>query len=195
MDVLIKLFIMCAKLSCFSFGGGYVMIPLMLGELQSNSLINSGNITNVIAIAGFSPGPVAVNAAVGLGYAVASFPGSLFAFMGMFLPNIIIVIVAALFFSKIYHYEYVQAAFGGLRPVVTGIVLYAALSLAMQNGVLNMEGSTVIPNGIQVSLFPHSMLELKSALILAITFLILIMNKKHMILVLVASGVAGIIFF
>lgn len=194
MDTLIKLFVMCAKLSCFSFGGGYVMIPLMLGELQSNNLY-VGNITNVIAIAGFSPGPVAVNAAVALGYDVGSFLGSSIAFLGMFLPNITVVIIAALFFTKIYRHEYVQAAFVGLRPVVTGIILYAAISLSIQNGIVNLDGVPVISNGIQLSLFSHSAIEIKSVLILLTTFFILLHNKRHMVLVLALGAVSGFLLF
>jgi chromate transporter len=193
-DNLIRLFMICAKLSCFSFGGGYVMIPLMLGELQ-NSNLYVANITNVIAIAGFSPGPVAVNAAVGLGYDVASFLGSMAAFLGMFLPNIVLVIIAALFFNKIYRYRYVQAAFSGLRPVVTGIILYAAISLSIQNRIVDLDGLSTITNGLYFSLFSHPVLEIKSLLIVIMTFSLLMYNKKNMMLVLVLGGVSGILIF
>lgn len=194
MDNLIKLFMICAKLSCFSFGGGYVMIPLMLGELQNSNLYVE-NITNVIAIAGFSPGPVAVNTAVGLGYDIASFSGSIIAFLGMFLPNITLVIIAALFFTKIYRYKYVQFAFSGLRPVVTGIIFYAAISLIIQNGIIAFENPLPILNGIYLTLFSHFTLEIKSILILLCTFLILLYNKKYMFLVLILGTICGILFF
>ena len=71
------LFLSTFKLSAFTFGGGYVIIPLMrkqfvdrLGWLEEQEMLD------LTAIAQSSPGPIAVNAAILLGYRVAGVPVS-----------------------------------------------------------------------------------------------------------------------
>lgn len=195
MNVLVKLFIMFAKLSTFSFGGGYVMIPIMLSELEKNNLVHVAQATDVVAIAGMSPGPVALNAAVGLGYKVASFQGALASALGILIPNLIIVILAAMFFFKIYKSKYVISAFYGLRPVVTGIILYAAVSFGLKNGVFAATSKNLMSNGYNIFVNGLQILELKSTILIIASFLVLLKTKVHPIyLIIICGGIGTLVF-
>lgn len=200
MEIMIVLFTMFAKLAAFSFGGGYVMIPIMLQELEKNGLIDPAAVTDVVAIAGMSPGPVAVNAAVGLGYYVSKLNnmgawGILPAFLGIALPCTVIVIVVATFFFNVYKNSQVQAALYGLRPAIAGIVLYAAAKLAMSNGIVFSHIDNLIKAGYNIVIAGQHIAELKSFAIFAVTLILLTKTKLHPIFLIIASGLTGIILF
>ena len=190
MPILLKLALMFAKLCLFAFGGGYVMIPLALKELEDNHLASAGELADFVAIAQMSPGPVAVNAAVGLGYKIAGYWGALSAFLGMVVPNTIIILVVAVFFFKIYENPRVKAIFYGLKPATTGIILYAAAKIALKDEIVQISGYLFSKKEF---LFIH--LELKSILIAVIAFFILKMTKLHPIFLIVGSGLLGMLLF
>lgn len=195
MGVLFKLFIMFVKLCAFAFGGGYVMIPSMVKVSEANHWASAAELTDVIAIAGMAPGPVAVNAAVGFGYKVAGFSGAVVSFLGIAIPCAVIVIVVATFFFKAYNHPLVQAALNGLRPVITGIILYAAVSLAIKNGMILAAGNTLIPGGWNITAAGVNLLEVKSLILIAATFLILIKTKIQPIFLILAAGVLGVFLY
>ena len=199
-NIMLTLFLMFTKISAFSFGGGYVMIPIMMQELEKNHLIDPSKVADVVSIAGMSPGPVAVNAAVGLGYYVSQINnmgawGILPAFLGIALPCAIIVIVVATFFFNVYKNQYVQAALYGLRPAIAGIVLYAAAKLAITDGIFFSQLDKLIKSGYNIIISQHQIVEVKSLAIFAVTLLLLTKSKIHPIFLIIASGIAGIFLF
>ncbi|MCX7841986.1 MAG: chromate transporter [Clostridia bacterium] len=194
MNLLFQLFFMFARLCTFAFGGGYVMFPSMIKASEQNGWGSASELTNIIAIAGMSPGPVAVNAAVGLGYKVAGVPGAIAACLGIAVPCAVIVVIVATFFFKAYNHPIVQYALNGLRPVITGIILYAGISIALKNGMLGTVPAACIQNGIYISLF-GGFFELKSLLIAAATFLILLKTKVQPVFIIAAAGFLGVFIF
>ena len=89
-NIYIKLFISTFYLSAFTFGGGYVIIPLMKKKFVDDlQWIEDDEMLNLTAIAQSSPGAVAVNAAILLGYRVAGILGALVTILGTILPPII----------------------------------------------------------------------------------------------------------
>ncbi len=194
MGIYIKLFLMFAKLSVFAFGGGYVMFPMLQAETEKNGIIAMSELNDVIALAGMSPGAVAVNAAVGVGYEAAGIGGVFAAVTGIMLPCALIVITVAACFFKIYNNHFVQAALYGLRPDITGIVLYAAIRLAGSEGILLSAGGDTINNGLYISI-SRALFEVKSIALAAISFILLTKTKIHPIYLILASGIAGIFLF
>ncbi len=193
--ILLKLFIMFCKLCAFAFGGGYVMIPSLIKASEAGHWATSEQLTDIIAIAGMSPGPVAVNAAVGFGYKTAGFPGAIASLLGIALPCVIIVIAAAAFFFKVYRHPIVQGALYGLRPVITGIIAYAAINIAIKNNIILAAQEKLIPKGFYISLSGQNLLEIKSILIATTTFILLKKTKISPIFLIVGSGVLGMLVF
>lgn len=193
--ILLQLFLMFVKLSLFSFGGGYVLIPIMLQELETNQWATAAEVTDIVAIAGMSPGPVAVNAAVGLGYHVAGVPGVIAAFMGIATPCAILVIVAATFFFKVYNHPIVKGALYGLGPVITSLILFAAVKLALENSIVVSASGYLIETGYNVHARGIHLFEVKSLVMAVAAFLILTKTKVHPIFVILGAGVLGLILF
>jgi chromate transporter len=136
-----------------------------------------------------------VNASISLGYRVAGLPGTLAAFLGIVIPNAVLVILVAVFFFKICTHPQVKAAFYGLRPVITGIILFAAASFAMKNGIFLSASDNLIQGGINLSFFNRHLAEIKSTVIAVSAFLLMHKAKIHPIFVIIGGGVAGILLF
>lgn len=195
MNIFIQLFLMFVKLSLFSFGGGYVMIPIMMEELEKNKLLDPSQVADLIALAGMSPGAVAVNAAVALGYEVNSSFGVLSAFLGIAIPCAIVVITAATYFFKIYNSSALKAALYGLRPVITGIIVYAAVKISLKNSIFFSHNLPIIKKGINIFYKDLHLFELKSLIIIVVSFFIMSKTKIHPILVIISGAFVGIMLF
>lgn len=136
------LFITFLRIGFVSFGGGYAMIPVIERAVSDHGWMDTQAFTDAVAVAGMSPGPIGTNSAIFVGYQVAKLPGAVAASLGMVLPSLLIVIVVGLFFSKFDKNKWVQAAFYGLRPIITGLIMYGAIRFAVSNkiiGVMSME--------------------------------------------------------
>ena len=171
------------------------MIPILINELEANGWANASQLTDIVAIAGMSPGPISVNSAVAIGYKVAGIPGMISAFLGIAIPCAIVVIITATFFFKIYKHQMVKAALYGLRPAITGIILFAAAGLSLKNGIIAAAPDKLIINGCNIFIGGAQIFELKSLIIAAAAFLILVKTKIHPICVITVSGIVGMIIF
>src|SRR5207248_812970 len=118
MMVLWELFKTFFIMGFVSFGGGYAMIPVIETAVSLHGWMTTQQFTDVIAIAGMSPGPIATNSAILVGYSTAGILGALLSTLGTLLPSILLVLVVASFFQRLHHYSIVQSMFYGLRPIV-----------------------------------------------------------------------------
>jgi chromate transporter len=117
----------------FSFGGGYAMMPFIDAAVTKYGWMSSEQLTNMIAIAGMSPGPIAANSAILIGYSTAGISGAILSAVAILLPSVILVLIAAAFFVKWHHKPLVEAMFYGLKPLVTSLIIFAAISFAEAN--------------------------------------------------------------
>ena len=93
-NVLWKLFISTLYLSAFTFGGGYVIVTLMKKKFVDDyHWIGENEMLDLVAIAQSSPGPIAVNGAIVVGYKLAGMPGVLVAIIGTIIPPFLIISV------------------------------------------------------------------------------------------------------
>lgn len=84
-----KLFLSTFELSACTFGGGFVIIPLMRKKfVEELGWIEEEEMLDLTAIAQASPGAIAVNASIMLGYHIAGIPGAILAVLGTVLPPI-----------------------------------------------------------------------------------------------------------
>ena len=95
-----KLFLSTFKLSACTFGGGFVIVPLMKKRfVEELGWIGEDEMLDMIAIAQSSPGAIAVNASILVGYHVAGFPGAMITVLGTVLPPLIIISIISLFYQ------------------------------------------------------------------------------------------------
>lgn len=85
---------------------------------------------NFLSLAQASPGPMAVNTAILIGYKQKGAMGGICGFLGSVLPSFIILLTIAIFFQSLYQKEAVRAIFMGIRPAVVALILYPVFSFA-----------------------------------------------------------------
>ena len=98
---LTKIFLIFLKIGAVLFGGGYVLVAYLDGEIvQRLSWITREDLLNAIAIGQFTPGPV-LSTATFIGYQIKGIAGALAATIGVFLPSFIFVLIVNPLIKKI----------------------------------------------------------------------------------------------
>ncbi|MFS0781967.1 chromate transporter [Bacillus sp. 1P06AnD] len=139
--IILDLFITFVYIGFVSFGGGYAIIPVIQKEVLTHAWMTDQQFTDIIAISGMSPGPIATNTAILAGYYTEGWAGAAAAVSGMILPSFFLVILVAACFMKMHQKPIVKAIFYGLRPIVASLVLFAAISFALSNKLLTLSFS------------------------------------------------------
>ncbi|GHI00399.1 chromate transporter [Neobacillus kokaensis] len=173
------LFCTFLRIGFVSFGGGYAMIPIIDFEVTRHGWMTTKEFTEIIAVAGMSPGPIATNSAIIVGYKTAGMNGAVISALGMTLPTLFIILLVSSVFFRYHQTKLVKSAFYGLRPIITGLIIYAAIRFALSNHVI---GS-----------FSWHTLGLLS--ICGLSLLALIKYRIHPIAVILVSGLAGVVLW
>lgn len=119
----LKLFVSTFTLSAFTFGGGYVMVPLMKKRfVDQYHWIEEDEMLDLVALAQSSPGPMAVNGAILVGYRLAGMPGALVAIVGTVLPPLVILSVVSLFYTIFRDSPAVAAVLKGMQAGVAAVI-------------------------------------------------------------------------
>lgn len=122
------LFLSTFQLSAFTFGGGFVIIPLMRKKFVDElHWIEEQEMMDLIAIAQSSPGAIAVNASILIGYRIAGIYGALITVLGTVLPPLIIISVISLFYAafrdNIFVNIIMKAMQAGVAAVICDVVI------------------------------------------------------------------------
>ena len=97
--VLLELFISFLKIGFTSFGG-VSMVPLINSEMLSHGWMNAQEVSDIVAIAEMTPGPLGMNSSTFAGIRVAGIPGAIIAMLGILFPTLTIGFAAVVFFQK-----------------------------------------------------------------------------------------------
>ena len=127
---LIKLFKSTFALSAFTFGGGYVIVPLMKEKfVEELHWIEEREMLNMVAIAQSAPGPIVVNASIILGYKVAGLSGAFVTLLGTILPPLIIMSIVSSFYLSFRDNQVVSAVLKGMQAGVAAIITNVVLNM------------------------------------------------------------------
>ncbi|MBR7927568.1 chromate transporter [Aerococcaceae bacterium zg-ZUI334] len=119
----IKLFIITFKLSAVTFGGGFIIIPLMRQKfVEELHWLDEDEMLDLTVIAQSSPGSISVNASILIGYRVAGMLGALTAVLGTALPPLIIISIVSLFYRAFRDNLYVHLVMKGMLPAVAAVI-------------------------------------------------------------------------
>ena len=122
--VLRKLFFSTLYLSAFTFGGGYVIVTLLKQKFVDElHWIDDEEMLDLVAIAQSSPGAIAVNGAIVVGYKLAGIPGILCSVLGAILPPFIILTVISFFYSAFKTNFIVQSMLRGMKAGVSAVIM------------------------------------------------------------------------
>ena len=119
------------RISLFSIGGGYNMIPLMQHEVAVHGWLTSERFLDILAVSEITPGPVAVNLATFAGYHVAGLPGSIAATAGVCLPGALLLLALGTLALHLRERPAFRAAMRGLMPALVGLLAATAIRLAL----------------------------------------------------------------
>jgi chromate transporter len=110
-----KLFLSTFSLSAFTFGGGYVIVLLMKNKFVDKfHWVDEQEMMDIIAISQSTPGPMAVDASILVGYRLAGLPGAIVALLATVLTPLIILSIISLFYQAFQSNPVVKAALQGI---------------------------------------------------------------------------------
>ena len=181
LTILLILFFVFFKIGLFSFGGGYAILPLIQADVVDlHKWVNVQQFTDIVAISQVTPGPISLNAATYVGYLIGNKVGFWDAFVmgtvatiGLILPSVIVMSFFSKFYLKFQDNKYMDNAFAGLKIVVVGLILAAAIMLIDKNNFIDW----------------------KSVVIFIASVTLVLKWKVNPILLTVIAAIAGIIIY
>ncbi len=155
------------KVGALSYGGGFVIVPLMQGDaVHRYHWMTGSQFLNAVALGQVTPGPVTHTVAV-VGYAAAGVGGALLAATVAFLPSFAFVLLGARHFDRLRRNPAVLAFLDGAGPAAIGAIVGSAIPLAL------------------------ALTEPWQAAILAAAALALLVARQGVVSVLLAAGAIG----
>ncbi len=129
--VLLSVAWVALKVGALSYGGGFVIIPLMQADAVDHyHWMTGGQFLNAVALGQITPGPVVQTVAV-VGYAAAGLGGGLLASAIAFSPSFVFVLLGARHFDRLRGNLAVRAFLDGAGPAAIGAILGSAIPLAL----------------------------------------------------------------
>ena len=188
--IFLQLFYTFLLIGAFTFGGGYSMIALIQNEVVTHhGWMTAAEFTDLLAVSQMTPGPVGINTATYAGYTAvinsgypqwAAVAGSIVASVSVIIIPVALVMLVGGWLMRHKEEPRVASVMRVLRLAVVGLIAAAALSLftAESFGSFGFNRRFVL-----------------SALIFAAVFILSWRYKKSPILLIVASGLAGLILY
>lgn len=122
-QVLIRLFLSTLYLSAFTFGGGYVIVTLMKKKfVDEYHWIGEDEMLDLIAIAQSSPGAIAVNGAIVVGYKLAGMIGAITAIIATIIPPFVIISVISAFYNAFRDNVLISQMLEGMQSGVGAVI-------------------------------------------------------------------------
>lgn len=168
------------QIGLFSIGGGYAAMPLIQHQaIDIHNWLTMQSFADIMTISQMTPGPIAINCATFVGIQVAGIPGALVATFGCVLPSSIIVTLLAFIYYRFKGIDAVQSVLKGLRPAVVAMIATAGLSLM----AMAFCGSDTFTSDVNI----------ENVILFIVALLVLRIWKLNPILVMVGSGVVGLL--
>jgi len=120
------------KVGALSYGGGFVIIPLMQHDaVVTYHWMTGAQFLNAVALGQVTPGPVVQTVAV-VGYAASGLWGGVLAAAIAFAPSFVFIIAGASHFDRLRTDPRIQAFFIGAGSAVIGAIAGSAIPLGLE---------------------------------------------------------------
>lgn len=168
-----ELFCSTFRLSAFTFGGGYVIVPLMRKKfVETLGWIDEEEMLDLIAIAQSAPGPIAVNSSIIIGYRLAGIPGALVTTFGTVLPPMVILSVISQFYTAFRDNVVVSLVLKGMGIGVAAVIVDVVYTMA--KGVVKTKDALWI-------------------IVMCVALVVALFTSVNVVFVILACGVVGAI--
>ena len=176
--LLVDLFLRFLKIGVVGFGGGWAILPIIEREIVEDAKwITSEEYSNLVAIAGSTPGPITVNAATYIGFKLAGLPGAIVATFAVILPPLTIISIIAYTLTTIITHRLVQALLNGLKAAIIGLITVALIATIKQTHM-------ALPKPIQT---------ITIAIIAFMVIISVMIFKIHPIITIILAAILGIL--
>ena len=168
-----ELFVVFARISSLTIGGGYVMFPLMKREVvDAKGWTTDEEMVDYYALGQSIPGIIAMNTASLVGYRKRGIPGAVMAALGMATPSVVVILLVAAFLTPYFDHPWVQKAFSGIRAAVVALLAMAVWEVGRK--AVSSVAKLVLTLG---------------------TFLAIVVLHIHPVLMIVMGGLLGAMLF
>ena len=117
------------KAGLAAFGGGLVLIPILLQVGNVNGWYNAEEFADMVAMANSLPGPIGTNLATSCGYKTAGILGAVVADVALVLPSVLMVLIMVKFLQKYAKTDAFVSVMKALRPAIIMMILFALYEL------------------------------------------------------------------
>lgn len=119
-------------LSAFTVGGGFVIVPLMKKKFVDElGWIDEDEMLDITAIAQSSPGAIAVNASILIGFRLAGLVGALVTILGTILPPLILLSIISVFYEAFRDNVFFNALMTGMRAGVAAVIVDVVMKMSL----------------------------------------------------------------
>ena len=185
--IFLQLFWEFFKTGLFAVGGGLATLPFLYEMGARTGWFTAQQVADMLAVSESTPGPIGINMAVYTGYTSAGVLGSVAALVGIVTPSIIVIILIAAALRAFRDNKYVKGAFYGIRPVSTGLIAAAGITVAA-GALLHLDAWEGISKFWTV-------LDWKAIALAAVIFAVSKVCKKlHPAFLILIGAVAGAVF-
>lgn len=172
---LFNLFISFFKINLITFGGGYAIVPIIKKVfVDEKQQLTEDKMYNLIALAQSTPGALAINTSMFVGYEIYGIKGTLVALVGAFLPPLLVISIVSVFYQVFQSDPLIQSILLGMRGAVSAIMIYAAYTMTQ-------------------SLFTQN--KIFSLSVMGLAFLLSLYTNISVGYLMVTSGMIGFIYF
>lgn len=119
-------------LSAFTFGGGYVIVPLMKKKfVEELAWIEEEEMLDFVAIGQTAPGVIVVNTSILIGYRLAGIPGALVSTFGTVLPPLVIITFVSFAYEMVSESMLIRYILKGMQAGVAAVILDVSVSMML----------------------------------------------------------------
>ena len=162
-----KLFVSTFYISMFTFGGGFVILSLMRKKfVEGYHWIEEEEMLEMTAIAQSSPGAIAVNAAIIIGYRLAGGIGAIISILGTVLPPLIILSLISFAYISFRDNQMIHYMLRGMQAGVAAVILEVSISMMSEMFKNRKIFSSIIFGGAFISTF---FLHIKTAYVILVS--------------------------
>jgi len=156
------------KVGALSYGGGFVIIPLMQRDaVHTYHWMTGAQFLSAVALGQVTPGPVVQTVAV-VGFAAAGLGGGLLASLVAFAPSFVFVLAGAPRFGQLRANAFVQAFLTGAGAAAIGAIAGAAIPLGLALAHLWQLGVLAVAAGWLVALRRNVVVAITGAAVLGV---------------------------
>lgn len=178
------LFYEFSKIGVLAIGGGYAALPFLYYIQSKYDWFSIDELTNMIAVANITPGPVGINMATYTGYTTANLIGAVIATLSIvFLPFIFVLLISKLF-NKFKNCNFINGIFLGLRPASCALLSVIAIQLLKNTFI----GEGEIQLG---AMFANA--DMKAIFLFILMIIPFSFVKKNPLLIIIAGALGGIL--